>query len=107
MCSADTECEVHSRVSLKQREIHVSILERETHVPQTHVSASKRETHLLPTPKRETHILPILEHDFRVSNTKLEVHILRQTQPMLDVHVSTPREIRISIKKREVRVQIG
>ena len=114
--SADTKCKVQTRVSLKQCEVRISIPEHETRVPQTHVSASKREvrvlppkreTRVLPAPKCETRILPVPEGDSHISNTKREVCVLRQTQPAVEVCISTPCENHISTKKCEVRVQTG
>ena len=104
-------------ISLKQREDRVSVPEHETRITQTRISASKRETRgfpppkcesrVLPTPKRETRILPVLERDSRVSNTKRYGRVLRQTQPTLEVSVSTSNEVYVSKKKCEARVQTG
>ena len=95
---------VQTRVSLKQREVHVSDPECETLVSQTRISAPKREvcilspkreTYVRSAPKYETRVLPIPEHDSHISNTKREVPIL------------TPREVRVSTKKHKVHIQIG
>ena len=88
---------------LKRRE-DISVLERESGIPQPRISASKRETHVLSAPKCETRILPVPERDFRVSNTKRDVRVLRQTQPTSEVRVSTPGEVQVSTKKHEVRI---
>jgi len=96
--SADSECEVHTRVPLRQREVRV-----------------QRETRLLPTPKRETRVLPASKHDSRISDPKCETRILRQTQPMPDAPVSTSkietrvlpvleRNSRVFNSKREDRI---
>ena len=66
-----------------QREVHDSVPERETRVPQMRVSASKRETRILLAPKCETNVLPVLERNSRIFYTKREVRDLKQTQPML------------------------
>jgi len=47
------------------------------------------------------------ERDSWVSNTRHDVRILGQTQPTLEVRVSTPREVCVSIKKCETHVQNG
>ena len=66
-----------------QREVHDSVPERETCVPQMRISASKCETRILLTPKCETNVLPVLERNSHIFYTKCEVRDLRQTQPML------------------------
>ena len=108
ICSADTEHEVQTSVTLKQCQVCISIPECETRVPQTHVSTSKREVRVLPpkretrilsTPKCEICILPVPKCDSRVSNTKREVRVMRQTLPTLKIHVSIPRVVCVSNKK--------
>jgi len=95
--SADTEREVHTRVSLKQHEDRIFVSERESHIPQPCVSVSKCETRVLPVPKC----------DFCVFSTKHDVRVLRQTQPTFEDRVSTPCEVRVSIKEREECIQTG
>jgi len=99
ICSADSGREVHTRVSLKQCEDHIFGPERESHVLQSYVSASKCETHILHALKHETRVLPVPKRGSRVSNSKCETLVLKQTQPTL--------EVRISTKKHEALIQNG
>jgi len=59
ICSADSEREVHTRVSFKRREDHVSTPERESRVPQQREARAKRETRILSAPKREARVLSL------------------------------------------------
>ena len=80
ICRANTERELYTNVFLKQREDRISVLERESHVAQPRVSASKHETRILPAPKREICVLLA---------PKREIRVLRV--PERDSHVSIPK----------------
>ena len=66
-CSADSECEVDTRISLKQREDRVSVPECEFCILQQREVRAKCETHVLTAPKGEARILSVPEREARVS----------------------------------------
>jgi len=93
ICSADSEREVRTHVSLKQRKDHVFVPERESRVLQQHEVRVKHETHVLMALKREARALSISEHEAHVSKKP-------------DGRVSTQRDVRVLIKKLETHVQL-
>ena len=80
ICSADSKHEVDTRVSPKQHEDRVSVLERESRVLQQRgvlqqrVVCAKRETHILMAPKHAARILSVPEREARVL-TKRKGHV--------------------------------
>jgi len=93
ICSADSEREVDTLVSLKRREDRVSDPKRESRVLQQREVHIKRETRILTAPKREARALSVPEREARVSTKR-------------DGCVSTQREVRVSTRKCETRVQL-
>ena len=98
---------VYTGVSFKQHKDHAFVLERESHILKQCEVRVKRGAHVLPAPKCEICILPILERDTRISNSIWETCVLSQTQPMLNIRVSTPREVCVSTKQRETVFKIA
>ena len=92
ICSADSEREIDTRVSLKQCEDRVSVLECESRVPQEHEVHVNCETHVLLAPKHEASVLSVLECDDHVFNS------------IRDGRVSTQREVCVPTKKHETCV---
>jgi len=84
--SADSEREVHTHVSFKQREDRASVPECESCILQQCEVRVKRETRILPALICEVHILSVSERDAYVSNSKR------------DGRVSIWCEVRISIQ---------